>query len=233
MGKQTTRLALCTAAMVLGLGAAGCGSDSATETTTSGQADTSSAAETTSTPSSTPAPPQSSAVTVGDYLKENGVTQIMVTRADATAPRLDLPLPPGWMDVGPNTPEDAYGAIMLESAAGAPNPPVIVASMARLSGGEVDQARILELAPNAVRNQPGYEGPEEGSTGTLSGFDSDQIAGTLDRNGQSVFVARKTVVIPGSDGTYLLALDAQGPADAQQALLEAMSVIDVETTIQP
>ncbi|CAA0127013.1 Uncharacterised protein [Mycolicibacterium vanbaalenii] len=219
--------------MALGLGVVGCGADSGTEATTSEQTTTSSSAETSSAPTSTPTQAQQSAVTVGDYLKDNGVTQIAVTRADATAPELNLPVPPGWMDVGPNTPEDAYGAIMLESAAGSPNPPVIVASMARLSGGEVDQARILELAPNAVRNQPGYDGPEEGSPGKLSGFDSVQIAGTLDRDGQPVFVARKTVVIPGSDGIYLLALDAQGTADQQQALLEAMSVIDTETIIQP
>lgn len=231
MGTQTTKVVLGTAAIVLGLGLAGCGSDSATEATTSDP--TSPSVETSSVPTSAPEQAQQPAVTVGEYLKQNGITQIAVTRGDATAPQLDLPLPTGWMDAGPNTPEGAYGAILLESAAGAQNPPVIVASMARLSGGEVDQARILELAPNAVRNQLGYEGPETGSPGTLSGFDSAQIAGTADRDGQPVFLARKTVVIPGSDGIYLLALDAQGPADQQQALLEAMSVIDAETTIRP
>jgi hypothetical protein len=233
MGTQTTKVVLGTAAIVLTLGLAGCGTDSATEATTSEQTTTSSSAETSSAPTSTPAQAEQPATTVGDYLDENGITQIMVSRGDATAPQLDLPTPPGWMDVGPNTPKDAYGAIVLESAAGGPNPPVIVASMARLSGGEVDPARILQLAPNAVRNQPGYDGPETGSPGTLSGFDAAQIAGTLYKDGQSVFVARKTVVIPGTDATYLLAIDAQGTADQQQALLEAMSVIDAETTIQP
>ncbi|MGB3356229.1 MAG: LpqN/LpqT family lipoprotein [Mycobacterium sp.] len=231
MGTQATKVVFGTAAIALSLGLAGCGTDSATEATPSEQSSTS--VETSSAPTSTPEQAQQPATTVGDYLDENGITQIMVSRGDATAPQLDLPTPPGWMDVGPNTPKDAYGAIVLESAAGGPNPPVIVASMARLSGGEVDQARILELAPNAVRNQPGYDGPETGSPGTLSGFDAAQIAGTLYKDGQSVFVARKTVVIPGTDATYLLAIDAQGTADQQQALLEAMSVIDAETTIQP
>ena len=231
MGTQTTKVVLGAAAIVLNLGLAGCGTDSATETTTSEQ--TSTSVETSSATTSAPAQAQQPATTVGDYLNENGVTQIMVSRGDATAPQLNLPTPPGWMDVGANTPRDAYGAIVLESAAGGPNPPVIVASMARLSGGEVDQARILELAPNAVRNQPGYDGPETGSPGTLSGFDAAQIAGNLYKDGQSVFVARKTVVIPGTDATYLLAIDAQGTADQQQSLLEAMSVIDAETTIQP
>lgn len=233
MGTQTTKVVLGTAAIVLGLGLAGCGSDSATEATTSEQTTTSPSVATSSAPTSTPEQAQQPELTVGDYLQQNGITQITVARGDATAPQLNLPAPPGWMDVGPNTPENAYAALVLESAAGAPNPPVIVASMARLSGGEVDQARILELAPNAVRNQPGYDGPEEGSPGTLSGFDAAQIAGTVEQNGQPVFVARKTVVIPGSDGIYLLALDAQGPADQQQALLEAMSVIDAETSIEP
>jgi hypothetical protein len=105
--------------------------------------------------------------------------------------------------------------------------------MARLGGGDVDQAKILELAPNAVRNQPGYQGPETGRPGTLSGFEATEVAGTVDQNGQPVFVARKTAVIPGKDGIYLLALDAQGPLDQQQALLEAMSVIDADATIEP
>jgi hypothetical protein len=46
-------------------------------------------------------------------------------------------------------------------------------------------------------------------------------------------MARKTVVIPGQDGTRLLALDAQGAEDQQAALTDAMSVIDAETTIEP
>lgn len=232
MGTQTTRAVLGTAAIVFGLGLVGCGTDGGTEATTSDQTTASSSAETSSAAPSTSAQAEP-AMTVGDYLQENGITQTMVKRGDPTAPQLNLPMPPGWMDIGADTPEDAYGAIMLESAAGTPNAPVIVARMARLSGGEVDQAKILELAPNAVRNQPGYEGPDTGQPSTLSGFEATQIAGTVVQDGQQLFVARKTVVITGKDAIYLLALDAQGSQDQEAAMLEAMSVIDAETTIEP
>ena len=48
-----------------------------------------------------------------------------------------------------------------------------------------------------------------------------------------MFVARKTVVIPGQDALYLLALDAQGAPDQQEALILAMETFDADTTITP
>lgn len=236
MGTQTTRAVLATAAIAVGLGLAGCGSDGGTEATTSDQTSTSSSAAQTSTSSeapSTSAQAAGPAQTVGDYLEESGVTQTIVKRGDPTAPVLNLPMPPGWVDVGADTPEDAYGAIVLESAAGTPNPPAIIARMARIGDGDVDPAKILELAPNALKNRPGWSGPETGEPATLGGFDATAIAGTVTVDGQPTFVARKTVVIAGNDGLYILALDAQGAPDQQQALMDAMSVIDAETTIEP
>lgn len=237
MGMHNARVALSTAAIVLGLGVAGCGSDGGSEATTSEQTPSTSsspvAASTSSEAPSTSAQAGGSDQTVGEYLQGNGISQTMVKRGDANAPRLDLPMPPGWADVGADTPDDAYGAIYLESAEGTPNPPAIIARMARLSGGDVDEAKILELAPSAVRNQPGYEGPATGRPSALSGFEATEIAGTVDQDGRPMFVARKTVVISGKDAIYLLALDAQGPVDQRDALLEAMSVIDSDTTIEP
>ncbi len=233
MGTQRTRVVFVAAAIALGVGLAGCGSGSGTGASTSEQTAASSSPSTSSAVPSTTAPPAGRAGTVGDYLRENGITQAMVKRGDPTAPRLNLPMPAGWRDVGADTPEDAYGAIVFEGATGAPSPPAIIARMARLSGGDVDQAKILELAPNAVTNQPGYQGPETGQPSSLSGFSATEIAGTVVQEGQPVFVARKTLVIPGTDGVYLLALDAQSAPDQQAALLDAMSVIDAETTIEP
>ena len=232
MGTQTTRAALAAAAAILGLGIAACGSDGGSDATTPEQtAASSSASANSAAPGSRaePAPDQ----TVGDYLRDNNITQTVVVRGNPTAPQLDLPMPTGWKDVGADTPPDSYGAIVLESAADAPNPPAIIARMVRLGGGEIDQATILELAPNAVRKLPGWEGPAAGRPATLSGFDATEIAGTASQQGQPMFVARKTVVIPGKDGVYLLALDAQSTPDQKQAVIEAMSVIDAETKVTP
>jgi hypothetical protein len=199
---------------------AGCGSSSTPEQSTEPTAS-----------SQTPAPAQPSAQTVGDYLEENGITMAPVKRGDPGSPQLNLPIPPGWSDLGPDTPEDAWGGIALTEPA-SDNPPAIIARMARLSD-DADHARILELAPNAVKNQPGYNGPDSGQPSKLGGFDAMEIAGTVEQNGQTVFVARKTVVIPGQDALYLLALDAQGAPDQQEALILAMETIDADTTITP
>jgi hypothetical protein len=228
MGMRSKGKILATGTVALGFALVGCGSGSDTAATTS---ESTSAAPVSSTQTSTQAAIDESALTVAQYLKQNGVTMTPVKRGDPGSPELNLPIPPGWSDLGKDAPEDAWGAIALTEPA-SDNPPAIIAQMAKLSD-EADHAKILELAPNAVKNQPGFTGPDTGQPGKLAGFDAVEIAGTLELDGQSVFVARKTVVIPGSDALYVLALDAQGPADQQEALILAMAAIDADTTITP
>lgn len=110
---------------------------------------------------------------------------------------------------------------------------MIIALMSRLTG-DVDPAKILEYAPNEIKNLPGYDG--EGSEGTadeLSGFDAYQIGGMYVRDGQQRLIAQKTVVIPGQDGLYVLQLNADGTEDQLGTLLDATSVIDEKTVITP
>lgn len=238
MRTSTATSVLAAAAVVVGLALTGCGSGGDDPPGTSAQASASSAEETTTETTEAGEATETSAAgadsqTVAEYLTAQGVTQTIVTRDDPAAPRLNLPMPPGWADVGGDTPQDAYGAIYLESAKDTPNPPAILARMARLEGGDFDPATILELSPNAVTRTPGWEGPAAGQPSTLGGFQASAIAGTAVLDGVPNFIARKTVVIPGPEVTYLLALDAQGPVEQQQALIDAMTVIDNETTIEP
>ncbi len=223
MRRPVAICALGTAAAVIGL--TGCGTD----TSTSSSVATSSSTEpSTGTPATT-APAQD--LTIAEYLRERGVSQTAVKRGDPGAPQLNLPMPPGWEDIGADAPADAYGAIVLTSAAQTPNPPGIVARMARLDG-EVNTDKLLEYAPNAVTRAPGWDGPVTGQPSELGGFDAVQIAGTAVIDGEQMFIARKTVVIPGPDKVYLLALDAQGPVDQQPELIDAMAVIDDQTSIE-
>lgn len=236
MRQPATFSALAAVIMTIGVTVTGCGSggDGAESTETSASSSASSSAETTpAEPTETSAAAPADNQTVGEYLTAQGVTQTIVQRGEPGAPTLNLPMPEGWADVGGDTPEDAYGAIYLESAKGTPNPPAILARMARLEGGEFDAATILELSPNAVTKTPGWDGPTVGQPSTLGGFDAMAIAGTAVVDGAPNFIARKTAVIPGPEHTYVLALDAQGPLDQQQALMDAMTVIDQQTTIEP
>ncbi|ANI38393.1 LpqN/LpqT family lipoprotein [Mycolicibacterium vaccae] len=232
MRSTTTISALAAVAVVLGTSVSGCasGRDDGAGTATT---ETSAAASGTGSAGTATAPADHR--TLDDYLKANGVTQTVVKAGEPGVPGVELPMPDGWepvTDAGA-APPDAYGAIFLTAAKGTANPPAILVRMVRLDGGTFDVGKILELAPKAVTSLPMWTGPEIGTPGEVGGFPSSEIAGRADVDGIPNFVARETVVIPGPQHTYLLALDAQGPLDQQQDLLAAMSVIDERTTITP
>jgi hypothetical protein len=221
------------AAIAVGIGLSGCGSDTKSEPSTSKA--TSSASSTTS---SSKAAPTSSAQAAGpnktivDYIKENGIVESPVHRGDAGSPTIDLPFPPGWEDAGNRTPEWAYAAILSTDPAFAQDPPTIIALVSKLAGN-VDPAKVLEFAPGEIRNLPGYEGATEGSPSSLGGFDATQVGGTYTKNGAKRAIAQKTVVIPGQDGLFVLQLNADGTEDQMPALMEATNAIDEQTTITP
>ncbi|KUH86178.1 MULTISPECIES: LpqN/LpqT family lipoprotein [unclassified Mycobacterium] len=223
------------AAVALGLGLAGCGSDTKSESTTPSE-ETSAAAAGTTEPSAAPPPGSAKATganyTIVEYIRDNGIVETPVRRGDPGAPDIELPFPPGWSDAGPRAPEWAYGAIVSDDPAMAQDPPTVIALVSKLTGN-VDPAKILEFAPNEIKNMPKYEGAEEGSPSTLAGFEAVQIGGTYTKDGVLRAIAQKTVVIPGQDGLYVLQLNADGREDQMGALMDATSVIDEQTTITP
>lgn len=215
-------------AVIVGLALAGCGSDEKkTEATTSSstKSSTSSAA-----PSSPVAQPNA---TIPDYIKQNGISESPVKRGDPGSPEINLPFPPGWEDMGPETPQWAWGGMKFTGdPAMAASPPTIIALLSKLQGN-VDPAKILEFAPGEMRNLPGYEGDGVGSASTLGGFDAWQIGGTYMKEGVKHAVAQKTVTIPGADGLFVLQLNADGTEDQMGILMDATSAIDEQTTIVP
>jgi hypothetical protein len=218
------------AAIALGIGLAGCGSDTKSAPSTSKQ--TASESSTSKAAPSTSAQAAGPNKTIVDYIKESGIVESPVHRGDAGAPTIDLPFPPGWEDAGSRTPEWAYGAIVSTDPTFAQDPPTIIALVSKLAGN-VDPAKILEYAPGEIKNLPGYDGSQEGSPTTLSGFDATQIGGTYTKAGVKRAIAQKTVVIPGQDGLYVLQLNADGTEDQMGALMDATNAIDEQTTITP
>lgn len=213
--------------VALGLGLAGCGSDEKKEEASSSATPTSSAS---AAPNTTKAP---YAQTIPEYIKQNGITEAPVKRGDPGSPDIILPFPPGWEDLGPSTPEWAWGGIKYTAdPAMAQNPPTIIALLSKLTGN-VDPAKILEFAPGEMKNLPGYEGDGVGSASQLSGFDAWQIGGTYMKAGTKHAVAQKTVVIPAPDGMFVLQLNADGTEDQMGPLMEATDIIDEQTKITP
>ncbi|WP_326545450.1 LpqN/LpqT family lipoprotein [Mycolicibacterium sp. ND9-15] len=219
------------AAVALGLGLAGCNSDTKSESTTTSEEATTTETSTSAAPTTSPQAAGAN-YTIVDYIRENGIVETPVKRGDPGSPTIDLPFPPGWSDAGPRTPEWAYGAIVSDDPAVADDPPTIIALLSKLTGN-VDPAKILEFAPGEIKNLPGYEGPEEGSPSTLADFEAVQIGGTYTKNGVMRAIAQKTVVIPGQDGLFVLQLNADGREDQMTALMDATGVIDDQTKITP
>ena len=80
---------------------------------------------------------------------------------------------------------------------------------------------------------PMYESAHFISSRTLSGFPAYQLGGTWVQDGVTKMVAQKTTVIPGSDGWYVLQLNADGLESQLDIVGPATDAIDEQTTITP
>ena len=214
------------AAVALGIGLAGCGSDTKTAPSTSSKETTSES----NTATSKAGPDK----TIADYIKENNIIETPVHRGDPGSPTIDLPVPTNWHDVGSHAPKGAYDAMQYSDPATAADRPTLIVYVAKLAGN-VDAAKILEYAPAEIQKLPGYEGPQVGGPTKLGGFDATQIGGSYTKNGVKRAVGQMTAVIPGQDGLYVLQLNADsiGKQDQVQALAVATGVIAQQAKITP
>ncbi len=168
--------------------------------------------------------------TIAGYIQQNGITETPVHRGDPGAPTIDLPIPDGWADAGPDTPATAYWAIIDTGPEAVKYTPSIVVTVSKLTGNE-DQQKILDLAPGELKNLPGFKPMGDGSSSTLAGFPAYEFGGTWAQNGQSKAVAQKTVVIPSGGALYLLRLNADCLEDEVGQALPATITIDEKTKI--
>jgi len=186
-------------------------------------------------------PPSSSPTSVADsaskqtikqYIKDNQITSAPVRPGDPGAPNIVIALPKGWSDLGVDTPRWAYGAVQLDTAPDPNDPPTIMVLLSELTG-DVDPAKILEAAPNELKNLPDYKSAADPSSSKLSGFDAVQLAGLYTRDGKERTIAQKTVVIPANDVVYVLQINADALKSDAAALMLATDVIDKQTKITP
>ena len=218
----------------------GCGSDTKTAPSTSASASksTSSSTSAKAAPSSKPkvAPRDEDAAgpnpTIASYIKDNNIQEVPVKRGDPGSPTIDLPVPDGWEPAGEDTPDWAYGAIVYTGPDAGDYTPSLVALVSKLTGN-VDPQKIIDLAPGELNNLPGWSAMNEGEVSTLGEYPAYQLGGTWTQDGQTKIVAQKTVVIPGSDGLYVLQLNADGLEDQKEIIGAATDVIDSQTTITP
>lgn len=218
----------------------GCGSSTKTEPSTSTSASKSTSASTSAkaAPSTKPKVAQRDEgakgpnPTIASYIAENNIQETPVKRGDPGSPTIDLPLPDGWEPAGADTPDWAYGAIVYTGPEAGDYTPSIVALVSKLTGN-VDPQKIIDLAPGELNNLSGWKPMNEGEASTLGEYPAYQLGGTWTQDGQTKIVAQKTVVIPGSDGLYVLQLNADGLEAQKEIIGAATDVIDSQTKITP
>ena len=169
--------------------------------------------------------------TLGDYIKQNNISEAQVRADDPNAPAITLPVLPDWKDTGAATPPYAYAGLINTDPATAADPPTIIVVFSKLEGA--DPAEILKLAPNEIRNLPEFNGDDEAKRAKLAGFDSVQIGGTYVRDGVTRLIGQKTVAIPGKDGLYVLQINADALKDQVVLLVTATDAMDRLATIKP
>lgn len=226
--KLTALTTLGITAVAVGLALVGCGSNTKTETKVSASTSISKTASTAVPTMSAQAVAYNK--TIQDYIKENQIVETPVHRGDPGSPNINLPTPPGWSDAGPSTPDSAYTAMVYDQPNVPDDPPRITAIVSKLTGN-VDPAQILNYASGELKNLPGFQGLDNGSKTTMSGFDAFQMAGYYMQDSTKRVRGQKTVVIPGQDGVYVLQLTADGLAGDLSTIMDATNVIDPQTTI--
>jgi hypothetical protein len=221
------------AIVALGIGLVGCGSTSGSHSGSNSASSKTSTTTTTSKPPSKVAPRTTVLgpnPTIASYIQQNGITETPVHRRDRRAPTINLPIPDGWADAGPDTPATAYWAIVDKGPEAARYTPSVVATVSKLVG-DVDPQKILDLAGGELKNLPGFTPKGDGSDDALAGFPAHESGGTWVQNGQTKAVAQKTVVIEANDGVYLLRLNIDCLECQIDQVLPVAITIDEKTTI--
>lgn len=170
------------------------------------------------------------ATTLHQYIVDNKIAEVRVTRGEPGTPKVEFPFPPGWTTAGDRTPDWAYGAIVYDEPKDPQDPPYMVAIASKLTGN-VDPAMILRYAPGQLNNLTDFTPLHDPKKDFLSGFEAVDYAGTYLRQGQPRVVGQQTIVVPGKDALFVLQLNADAPRGEEQPVIDAAKFIAENTKI--
>ena len=168
--------------------------------------------------------------TLNAYIVANKIAEIPFKKDDPGTPKIDFPFPPDWSSAGDRTPDWAYGAIVYDKAPDPDNPPFIYAIASKLTGN-VDPAKILELAPAQLNELPGFSPREAPRRDKVGGYDAIDYVGTYMWEGERRAVGQQTIVIPGKDALFVLQLNGEAPPGQEQPVVDAIKLIHEQTKI--
>lgn len=168
--------------------------------------------------------------TIATYLKSNNIQESLVHRNEPGAPVVTMPIPPGWVDAGPQTPAFAYQSIVYNGPSAGTYRPSATALISRL-GPNADAQKILDFAPGELNNLPGFIATDSGTPGTVDGHKSFQIAGSWNSNGVTKLITQNTVVIQDGTGLYVMQINIDGVADQAEIIKQITEAVDRGTKI--
>lgn len=164
------------------------------------------------------------------YIVANKIAEVPFKKDEPGTPKIEFPFPPDWSPAGDRTPDWAYGAIVYDKAPDPENPPFIYAIASKLTG-DVDPAKLLELAPGQLNELPEFSPREAPFRDKVSGFDAIDYVGTYMWEGEKRAVGQQTIVIPDKDAVFVLQLNAEAPQGQEQPVVDAIKLIRDQTKI--
>ena len=231
MNKITTAT---TAAVALSIALAGC-------TPTTEKAYTGTGQTTPTVWTGSPAPAHSNAggehgegrpegANLNAYIVANNIAEVPFNKDEPGTPKIEFPLPPDWAPAGDRTPDWAYGAIVYTKAADPENPQFMYAIASKLTGN-VDPAKILELAPGQLNELPEFTPREAPHSDKVGGYDAIDYVGSYMWEGQRRLVGQQTIVIPGNDALFVLQINGEAPDGQGQPVVDAIKLMNEQTKI--
>ena len=231
MNKITTAT---TAAVALSIALAGC-------TPTTEKAYTGTGQTTPTVWTGSPAPAHSNAggehgegrpegANLNAYIVANNIAEVPFKKDEPGTPKIEFPLPPDWAPAGDRTPDWAYGAIVYTKAADPENPQFMYAIASKLTGN-VDPAKILELAPGQLNELPEFTPREAPHSDKVGGYDAVDYVGSYMWEGQRRLVGQQTIVIPGNDALFVLQINGEAPDGQGQPVVDAIKLMNEQTKI--
>ncbi|WP_246541125.1 LpqN/LpqT family lipoprotein [Mycobacterium spongiae] len=166
--------------------------------------------------------------TIDAYIKANNIRATTVTPSTPGAPKIILPVPPGWTRM-PEGPGDKYFGVVFDTPTNPEDAPRFIVTVKKLVG-DVDTEKVLALAAGSAEELSGYAG-DPPVQAELSGFPGARLAGTYMKKDVPRMVMRYVVVIPAANGTYLMRISVDSPEADTDAVQAAAKVFTQKTTI--
>jgi len=175
----------------------------------------------------TPPAPQPQ-TTIADYIHRNGIQVAPpIHKGDPGAPTINSPMPDGWQPA--DRPDWAYDRIVYTGPDSAQYPPNIETALAKLTGN-VDPQQVIDVAGGELENLLGVQ--FGGHRLTVSGYPAYVFGGSpMMVDLTAMIYVQATVVVPTTDGAYVLQYNFHYPQPQEAIGLAAMKLFCEQTTI--